>query len=151
KRRRLHNTFHFEAQSRGLLAPCVRFAARLAPAPRNTRFRLVASLLPVRDFHPAGSIRSFPSNIPSHDFLLLQAWPGAPSAETIRPRASAETFPARASAEPPPSRFGKKLPSRFRGDIARALAQHRPPRPVAGGEHSSPAQPVDRGLTNAET
>src|SRR5690606_34200567 len=37
-------SLHFGAQSRGLLAPCARFAARLAPAPRNTRFQLVASL-----------------------------------------------------------------------------------------------------------
>jgi len=34
----------FEAQSRGLHTPCVRFAARITPLPRNTRFRLVASL-----------------------------------------------------------------------------------------------------------
>ncbi len=35
---------HFEAQSRGFRTPCVRFAAGVTPAPRNTRFRLVASL-----------------------------------------------------------------------------------------------------------
>jgi hypothetical protein len=32
------------AHSRGLRAPCVRFAAPVARTPRNTRFRLVASL-----------------------------------------------------------------------------------------------------------
>ena len=36
--------FPYEAQSHGSRAPCVRFAARVTPAPRNTRFRLVASL-----------------------------------------------------------------------------------------------------------
>src|SRR6266852_354749 len=34
----------FEALSRGLHGPCVRFAAWIAPRPRNTRCRLVASL-----------------------------------------------------------------------------------------------------------
>ena len=38
----------FEARSGGLQAPCVRFAASVAPAPCNTRFRLVASLAGVR-------------------------------------------------------------------------------------------------------
>jgi hypothetical protein len=33
-----------EAQSHGLATPCVRFAAKVAPGPRNTRFRLVANL-----------------------------------------------------------------------------------------------------------
>ncbi len=36
--------FHFEAQSHGPHAPCVRFAAGVTPVPRNTRFRLVANL-----------------------------------------------------------------------------------------------------------
>jgi hypothetical protein len=34
----------FGAQSHGLPAPCVRFAAGVAAAPRNTRYRLVANL-----------------------------------------------------------------------------------------------------------
>ena len=38
----------FEARSRGLQTLCVRFAARVDPAPRNTRFRLVTSLAGVR-------------------------------------------------------------------------------------------------------
>ena len=50
----------FEAQSRGLHALCVRFAARVAPGPRNTRFRLVASL-DRSGLSPAGSHRRFPS------------------------------------------------------------------------------------------
>ena len=37
-----------EALSRGLPTPCVRFAAGVAPGPRNTRFRLVANLYRVR-------------------------------------------------------------------------------------------------------
>ena len=34
----------FEAQSRGLSARCLRFAARLTTEPRKTRLRLVANL-----------------------------------------------------------------------------------------------------------
>ena len=40
-KRRLRNAY-FEAQSHSLHAPCVRFAVGIAPAPRNTRFRLAA-------------------------------------------------------------------------------------------------------------
>ena len=50
----------FEALSRGLHALCVRFAAGVAPGPRNTRFRLVASL-DRSGLSPAGSRRRFPS------------------------------------------------------------------------------------------
>ena len=35
---------YFEAQSRGLHTRCLRFAAGVAPEPRKTRYRLVASL-----------------------------------------------------------------------------------------------------------
>ena len=49
----------FEALSRGLHALCVRFAAGVAPGPRNTRFRLVASL-GRSGLSPAGSHRRFP-------------------------------------------------------------------------------------------
>jgi hypothetical protein len=35
---------HFGARSHGFRTRCLRFAARVAPGPRNTRFRLVASL-----------------------------------------------------------------------------------------------------------
>lgn len=73
-------SLHFGAQSRGLLAPCVRFADRLTPAPRNTRFRLVASLCRSGTFTRRVPLEAF-RQIPSHDFLLLQASPGAPSAE----------------------------------------------------------------------
>ena len=50
----------FGALSRGLHALCVRFAAGVAPGPRNTRFRLVASL-DRSGLSPAGSRRRFPS------------------------------------------------------------------------------------------
>ena len=50
----------FEALSRGLHALCVRFAAGVTPGPRNTRFRLVASL-DRSGLSPAGSRRGFPS------------------------------------------------------------------------------------------
>ena len=44
KRRRLRVQFPSVALSRGLHDPCVRFVPRVAPDPRNTRFRLVATL-----------------------------------------------------------------------------------------------------------
>ena len=40
----------YEALSHSLHAPCVRFAAGIAPAPRNTRFRWMASPYRVRTF-----------------------------------------------------------------------------------------------------
>ena len=43
KRRRLPHFDHFGALSRGLSAPCLRFAAWVAPRPRKTRFRLLAN------------------------------------------------------------------------------------------------------------
>ena len=48
------------ALSRALHALCVRFAAGVAPGPRNTRFPLVASL-DRSGLSPAGSHRRFPS------------------------------------------------------------------------------------------
>ena len=50
----------FQALSRGLHALCVRFAAGVAPEPRNTRFRLVANLGRA-ELSPAGSHRRSPS------------------------------------------------------------------------------------------
>jgi hypothetical protein len=52
----------FGAPSHGLRALCVRFAARVTPGPRNTRFRLVANLyragftrwVPMKSFRPSG-------------------------------------------------------------------------------------------------
>ena len=46
--------FPFEALSRSSHAPCVRFAAGVAPRPRNTRFRLVTNLYRA-GFSPARS------------------------------------------------------------------------------------------------
>jgi len=43
RRRRLPQFFDFGALSRGLHAPCLRFAAGVTPALRKTRFRLLAS------------------------------------------------------------------------------------------------------------
>ena len=67
---------YFGALSRGLSAPCLRFAARVAPVPRKTRFRLSASfaggvwLLP-------GFLREVSDSL-RHIFLLAQASLGAP-------------------------------------------------------------------------
>ena len=44
RRRRLPPRILFGAPSHGLRTRCLRFAARVAPGPRKTRFRLVASL-----------------------------------------------------------------------------------------------------------
>ena len=43
-RRRPSHSMHFGAQSRGLRAPCERFAPWVTPGPRITRFRLAANL-----------------------------------------------------------------------------------------------------------
>ena len=60
KQRRLRTNESFGAPSRGLQTPCVRFAAGVAPGPRDTPFRRVASL--VRSgLSPAGSHRGFPA------------------------------------------------------------------------------------------
>ena len=73
-RRRLSRRFRsFEAQSRGPHTRCLRFAARVAPAPRKTRFRLVASFAG-RGLNPQGPFVKFPL---LHRFLLTQALPGA--------------------------------------------------------------------------
>ena len=69
-----HDNHYLEARSHGLAARCLRFAARVAAAPRKTRSRLVASLAG-RDFHPLGSIVRF--RVLGHVILLTQAWPGA--------------------------------------------------------------------------
>ena len=67
----------FEARPRGLHALCVRFAAGVAPGPRNTRFRLVASL-DRSGLSPAGSHRWFTvMSFRLHGVLHHQASPGA--------------------------------------------------------------------------
>jgi hypothetical protein len=61
----------------GLQAPCVRFAVRIAPRPRNTRFWLNATPLPEQDLHLPVRQVGFELSSPSTSLLLLQAWPGA--------------------------------------------------------------------------
>jgi len=51
--------FYFEAQSRGPRTRCLRFAARVSPAPRKTRFRLGASFTG-RGLNPQGPFVRFP-------------------------------------------------------------------------------------------
>jgi hypothetical protein len=58
--RRLH-IHSFEAQSHGLVAPCVRFAGGVAPTPRNTRFRWMASPFRFGTFTRRVTIRGFRS------------------------------------------------------------------------------------------
>ena len=59
QRRRPHEFGTFEAQSRGLLTRCLRFAARVAPVPRKTRYRPAGYALVGRDFHPLGCFLEF--------------------------------------------------------------------------------------------
>src|SRR6266446_5642778 len=68
-------TLYFGAQSHGLRSRCLRFAARVSPGPRKTRFRLGAGL------GRAGlATRKVPGEVSAllHGFLLTQASPGAP-------------------------------------------------------------------------
>jgi len=51
----------FGVPSHGPHARCLRFAARVAPAPRKTRFRLVGQTFAGRDLHPLD---------PSEDFQI---------------------------------------------------------------------------------
>ena len=69
----------FEAQSRGLCAPCLRFAAGVTSGPRKTRYRPVASLCRVGTSTRLDPSRRFPLQILSLSFPLLQALPGAMS------------------------------------------------------------------------
>jgi hypothetical protein len=64
---------NFGALSRGLRPPCVRFAAEVALAPRNTRFRLVAHLCRAGLVHPLGPAKGFGSTSPP-------PFPGLPGA-----------------------------------------------------------------------
>jgi len=56
--RRLPRCGHFEAQSHGLYARCLRFAAPVTRSPRKTRFRSVANLYRA-GFIPAGFLTPF--------------------------------------------------------------------------------------------
>lgn len=79
----------FEAQSRGLCAPCLRFAAGVTSGPRKTRYRPVASLCRVGTSTRLDPSRRFPLQILSLSFPLLQALPGAMSPLTYAARFSA--------------------------------------------------------------
>ena len=110
----------FEARSRGLHALCVRFAAGVAPGPRNTRFRLVASL-DRSGLSPAGSHRWFTvMSFRLHGVLHHQASPGAiknglgqsrPERQVagMEPIADSVSTAPRTGA-PAPSRGGKAMP-----------------------------------------
>ncbi len=78
-RRRLRANNTHEALSRGLHAPCVRFAAGVTPRPRNTRFRLVANLYRVRTLTcwVAQGGFSYACFLLTHIIPLPQALPGA--------------------------------------------------------------------------
>ena len=65
--------------------PCVRFAGRIAPPPRNTRFRAGGQPLP-GGLPPAGfhqKVSEMRSPLRLHLFLLLQASPGALGTTTL--------------------------------------------------------------------
>ena len=51
----------FGAQSHGIRTRCLRFAGRVAPPPRKTRFRLLAKLCRAGFVHPQGCDERFPS------------------------------------------------------------------------------------------
>ena len=70
--------------SRGLHAPCVRFAVEVALAPRNTRSRLVATYYRGRTRTCGSSSKVSICNPLSHTILLLQAFPGALSQNFVR-------------------------------------------------------------------
>ena len=73
QQRRLPQNAAFEAQSHGLHTRCLRFAAQVAPRPRKTRFRLLASFAGW-DWLPTGFIRKVSI---LRDILLSQAFPDA--------------------------------------------------------------------------
>lgn len=77
-----HDERYFGAQSHGLQAHCLRFAAGVTPRPRKTRFRLAANLgragvatrwIPTRGFE-----------LSLHLILLAQALPGAPNTRPLQ-------------------------------------------------------------------
>src|SRR5262249_40048984 len=51
----------FGAQSHGIGTRCLRFAGRIAPPPRKTRFRLLSKLCRAGFVHPQGCDERFPS------------------------------------------------------------------------------------------
>ena len=95
----------FEALSRGLHALCVRFAAGVAPGPRNTRFRLVANLDRSGTLTCWVALKVSVMSIPLHGILLHQASPGATSiGSTTADVTNVEGGVARAAPSRPRSR-----------------------------------------------
>jgi hypothetical protein len=100
----------FEAQSRGSCPPCVRFAVEVALVPRNTRFRVVASL------SRAGlTLRGLVARFQLSIFILLaQALPGAHAVQLrtgiATSAASGWTGPAAAGASPQEISDGEAVP-----------------------------------------
>jgi hypothetical protein len=71
----------FGAQSHGIRTRCLRFAGRVAPPPRKTRFRLLAKLCRAGFVHPQGCDERFPS------FESLPPLSSLPDATIFHPRA----------------------------------------------------------------
>jgi hypothetical protein len=93
-RRRLPASADFGAVSHGFGAGCLRFAVRVAPAPRKTRFRLWPAL-PVGIGYPKSSYERFPISILYIIFLLSQAFvtQGSPG-RTLIGRTTARLYAA---------------------------------------------------------
>ena len=91
RRRRLPRLTSFGAQSHGPHTRCLRFAARVAPGPRKTRFRLVA-LLGRAGLQPAGSKRKASATSSAFSFPrlhLAHRRPGQGCGAAERPRSTA--------------------------------------------------------------
>ena len=69
----------FGARSHGIGTRCLRFAGRVAPPPRKTRFRLLAKLCRAGFVNPQGSNERFPS------FESLPPFSSLPDASYDRP------------------------------------------------------------------
>ena len=76
----------FEARSHGIRTHCLRFAGRVTPPPRKTRFRLLAKLCRAGFVNPQGRDERF---LCSSHFLPSRAFPDArtPTLRKRRPRA----------------------------------------------------------------
>ena len=68
--RRLPQDEYFGARSHGIGTHCLRFAGRVAPPPRKTRFRLLAKLCRAGFVNPQGCMKSFRVRV-SSPFLEL--------------------------------------------------------------------------------
>ena len=104
------------AQSRSLLARCLRFAARVTPMPRKTRFRPVASL-PDGIGYPPGSPQQGFCFVSLHHFPLVRAsWRNRSPCQSLIPSIVArEPRERRPSTRTPHS---GEIPTSARGDRA---------------------------------